>query len=160
MSRTRAMPLLLSALGGFAAAYLLDVVLAMRGLAVFVPPVSLAVALALIAAVLIALAWPVRRAAAGERRIDPFYATRVVVLAKASALAGALLAGAGAGILTYLLTRAVVPLGSSLTAGATLIAALALIGAALLAEHFCALPPDDHDTLTDPLTDPLTEEPS
>jgi len=143
MSRTRPTPLLLAALVGVLLAFALDSVLAMRGVAVLVPPVSLAVALVLIGAVVLALAWPVRRAAKGERRIDPFYATRVVILAKASALAGALLAGAAAGILIYLLTRAVVPLGSTLAAGGTVVAAVLLVIAALVAEHLCALPPDE-----------------
>ncbi len=143
MTRTRPLALVVAALVGVAAAFALDTVLAMRGLAVLVPPVSLAVALVLIGAVVLALAWPVRRAAKGERRIDPFYALRVVVLAKASALAGALLAGGAAGILIYLLTRAVVPLGSTLAAGGTVVAAVLLVSAALVAEHWCALPPDD-----------------
>jgi len=151
VNRTRPLPMLVAVLVGMLALYAMNIVLAMRGVAVLVPPVSLAVALALIAILLIALAWPVRRAAQGERRIDPFFATRVVVLAKASALAGALLAGAAAGILIYLLSRVVVPLGSSLTAGATLVAAVALAVAALVAEHWCALPPDEP-------TEDLTEE--
>ncbi len=153
MTRTRPLPLVIAVLAGIIATYLMNVVLAMRGLAVLVAPVSLAVALALIAILLVAFAWPVRRAAKGERRIDPFFATRVVVLAKASALAGALLAGAAAGILFYLLSRAVVPLGSSVTAGATVVAAVALVIAALVAEHWCSLPPDEP-------TDDLTEEPA
>lgn len=143
MSRTRPAALLLAALVGVLVAFVTDWVLAMRGLAVIVPPASLAVALVLIGAIVVSLSWPVRRAAKGERRIDPFYATRVVVLAKASALAGALLAGASAGILIYLLTRAVVPLGSTLAAGATVVAAVLLVTAALVAEHLCALPPDE-----------------
>ncbi len=143
MTRTRPVTLVLAALVGIASAFGLDSLLAMRGLAVVVPPISLAVALVLIGAVLIALAWPVRRAAKGERRIDPFYALRVVVLAKSSAVAGALLAGASAGILLYLVTRAVVPLGSSLAAGGTVVAAVLLLVAGLVAEHWCALPPDD-----------------
>jgi len=151
VSRTRPLPLLIAALSGLAALYLVNIVLALRGVAVLVPPVSLTVALALIAVLLVAIAWPVRSAAKGERRIDPFFATRVVVLAKASALAGALLAGAAAGILFYLLSRAVVPLGSSLTAGASLVAAMSLVTAALVAEHWCSLPPDEP-------TDELTQE--
>lgn len=143
MTRTRPLTLIVAALVGVASAFLLDTVLALRGFAVVVPPVSLAVALVLIGAVLIVLAWPVRRAAKGERRIDPFYALRVVVLAQASAVAGALLAGASAGILIYLLTRTFVPLGSSLAAGGTVVAAVLLLVAALVAEHWCALPPDD-----------------
>ncbi len=145
MTRTRPLPLVALAAIGFATAFLLDVVLAMQGRPVLVPPASLIVALLLIAGALVALAWPVRRAAKGERRIDPFYAMRVLVLAKASALGAALLTGAGAGILVYLLSRAVVPIGSSVTAGASLVAAGALLVAALVAEYFCSLPPEDED---------------
>ncbi|WP_169079129.1 DUF3180 family protein [Microcella alkalica] len=145
MTRSRPLPLVLLALVGFALAFATDLALAMRGEPVLVPPLSLAVGLVLIAALLVALAWPVRAAAKGERRIDPFYATRVVVLAKASALAGALLLGGAGGILTYLLSRAVVPIGSTLTAAGTLVAAVILLIAALVAEHFCALPPDDDE---------------
>lgn len=143
MTRTPPVALIIAALVGAALAFGLDTVLALRGIAVLVPPVSLAVALVLIGGVVLALAWPVRRAARGERRIDPFYALRVVVLAQASAVAGALLAGGAAGILLYLLTRAVVPLGSTLAAGGTVVAAVLLMIAALVAEHWCALPPDD-----------------
>ena len=143
MTRTKPAVLLLAALAGLLAGFALNQVLAMRGFAVVVPPVSLAVALVLIGAVVIALAWPVRSAAQGKRRIDPFYATRAVVLAKASAITGALLAGAAAGILIYLLTRSVVPLGSTLAAGGTVVAAVVLVTAALVAEHWCALPPDE-----------------
>lgn len=145
MTRSRPLPLVLLALVGFALAFATDLALAMRGEPVLVPPLSLAVGLVLIAALLVALAWPVRAAAKGERRIDPFYATRVVVLAKASALAGALLLGGAGGILIYLLSRAVVPIGSTLTAAGTLVAAVILLIAALVAEHFCALPPDDDE---------------
>jgi len=143
VTRTRPAALLLAALTGFALAFALDSVLAMRGLAVIVPPVSLSIALVLIAAVVLVMAWPVRRAATGERRVDPFYATRVVVLAKASVLSGALLAGSGAGILFYLMSRAVVPLGSTLTAGGTVVAAALLVAAGLVVEHWCSLPPDE-----------------
>jgi hypothetical protein len=147
VTRTTPGPLLLIALIGAVVGFAADTVLAVQGRPVFVPPVSLAIALVLIAAALLAGAWPVRRAAAGERHIDPFYATRIVVLAKASALAGALFTGGAAGILTYLLSRPVVPVGSSLTTGAALVGAVLLLVAALVAEHFCSVPPpaDDDD---------------
>ncbi|WAB84299.1 DUF3180 domain-containing protein [Microcella daejeonensis] len=143
MTRTRPLPLVVLAAIGVSGAFLLDLVLAMQGRPVLVPPVSLIVALLLIAAALVGLAWPVRRAAKGERRVDPFYAMRILVLAKASALGAALLTGVGAGILVYLLSRSVVPIGSSVTAAAMLVAAAALLVAALVAEHFCSLPPED-----------------
>lgn len=147
MTRTTAGPLLLLALVGAIVGFVADTLLAGQGRPVFVPPISLAIALVLIAAALLAGAWPVRRAAAGERRIDPFYATRIVVLAKASALGGALLLGAASGILIYLLSRSIVPVGSALTTGAALVGAVLLLVSALVAEHFCSVPPptDDDD---------------
>lgn len=147
MTRTTAGPLLLLALVGAVVGFVADTLLAGQGRPVFVPPISLAIALVLIAAALLAGAWPVRRAAAGERRIDPFYATRIVVLAKASALGGALLLGAASGILIYLLSRSIVPVGSALTTGAALVGAVLLLVSALVAEHFCSVPPptDDDD---------------
>ncbi len=147
MTRTTAGPLLLLALVGAIVGFVADTLLAGQGRPVFVPPISLAIALVLIAAALLAGAWPVRRAAAGERRIDPFYATRIVVLAKASALGGALLLGAASGILIFLLSRSIVPVGSALTTGAALVGALLLLVSALVAEHFCSVPPptDDDD---------------
>lgn len=145
MTRTTPGPLLLLALVGALIGFVADTLLAGQGRPVFVPPISLAIALVLIAAALLAGAWPVRRAAAGERRIDPFYATRIVVLAKASALGGALFAGAASGILIYLLSRSIVPVGSALTTGAALVGAVLLLASALVAEHFCSVPPPSDD---------------
>jgi len=147
VTRTTAGPLLLLALVGAIVGFVAGTLLAGQGRPVFVPPISLAIALVLIAAALLAGAWPVRRAAAGERRIDPFYATRIVVLAKASALGSALLLGAASGILIYLLSRSIVPVGSALTTGAALVGAVLLLVSALVAEHFCSVPPptDDDD---------------
>ena len=59
-----------------------------------------------------------RPAAAVRRHIDPFYATRVVVLAKASSLGGALLTGVAAGFLLELLVRSGSPSTGRLPAGA------------------------------------------
>lgn len=146
MKRTGPAPLLALAAAGVIIGYLLDLALASAGRPVFVPPATLAVALVLIGAVILALAWPVRRAVKDDtvNRIDPFYATRVVVLAKASSLAGALLGGMGLGIVLYLLSRAVVPgVGSVLLAGSTAVGAVVLMVAALVAERMCALPPID-----------------
>lgn len=149
MTRTTPGPLLALAVVGAVIGFIADTLLAGQGRPVFVPPISLAIALVLIAVALLAGAWPVRRAAAGERRIDPFYATRIVVLAKASALGGALFAGAGVGILIYLLSRTVVPVGSALTTGAALVGAVLLTAAALVAEHFCSVPPPTDDDEAD-----------
>ena len=100
MTRTKPLHLFLLAALGAAALWFVETALAASGRPVLIPPFTLAVALVLIGVIIVLMAWPVRKVARGDRtkRVDPFYATRVVVLAKASSLGGALLAGAGFGI--------------------------------------------------------------
>ena len=148
MRRTRPSPLLGLGLAGLVVAFLAELAAAAAGWAMIVPPVTLPVALALITAILLALAWRIRQSTRGRsgRRVDPFIAMRVAVLAKASSLSGALLLGLGLGIVAYILTRSVIPAVASLwlAIGMALGAAILLAGG-LLAEHFCTLPPDDDD---------------
>ncbi|GMA28640.1 DUF3180 domain-containing protein [Arenivirga flava] len=148
MRRTSPATLLIAAVVGVLAGWLLDDALAGAGRSVIVPPASLAVALAAIGVVLVLLALPIRRVVKGTRRepIDPFYATRVVMLAKASAITGALLAGAAGGVLLFLLSRPVAAgVGSVLPTAATIAGALVLTALALVAEAMCQLPPDDEE---------------
>ncbi|MET0303879.1 MAG: DUF3180 domain-containing protein [Microbacteriaceae bacterium] len=172
MKRTSATALLALALIGALAGFALETTLVLTGRARFDPPFTLPFALVLMAALVIVLVLPVWRSTRDGRRggrggrddrgsrgprmaeagriarepVDPFYATRVVVLAKASALTGALLAGAGAGILVWLLTRSVVAgLGSTVMAIVAAGGALVLMIAGLVAEHLCTVPPDDDD---------------
>jgi hypothetical protein len=71
---------------------------------------------------------------------------RVVVLAKACSLSGALLTGAGVGILVYLLSRDVIPGNNAVLQTALALAgAVVLLAGGLIAEAFCTLPPDDDD---------------
>lgn len=145
MKRTTALTLIIFAMAGGAVGVLLQLGLAQAGRPGINPPLSLAVVLAAIGVIDIALAWPVRRAAKGVRkaRVDPFYATRVVVLAKASSISGALLAGAAAGFVVFLLTRSMPPVGSIGSAIVALIGASVLMVCGLVAETMCRLPPDD-----------------
>ena len=148
MTRTRPLNLLLLVVLGGGIAWFLETALAVSGNAIVIPPFTLAVALLLIAVIIIVMALPVRRVSRGvaNARIDPFYATRVVLIAKASSLSGALLTGAGFGILAYLLTRSVIPgIGSLSTAGASTVGAILLLAAGLIAEHWCFIPPSDDD---------------
>jgi hypothetical protein len=148
MKRTHATPLIGLAAAGAVIGFLIEFGTAAAGAAVFVPPVSLPITLVVIAILVVAFAIPIRRAVRGTstRPIDPFQAMRVVVLAKACSLAGALLTGAGAGVLVYFLSRAVVPGGTTLAPTiATTIAAALLLLAGLIAEYLCMLPPDDKD---------------
>ncbi len=155
MTRTRPITMIVFAVFGGAAGWLLEVALSATGSPSIVPPYTLAIALAAIGAIVVALAMPIRRAVREheQHKIDPFYATRVVVLAKASSVAGALIAGAGAGVLVFLLTRSVVPgVGSILMAVATIVGAIVLLAGGVVAEYMCSVPPDDHEGEESPTT--------
>ncbi len=146
MTRTVPLHLVLLAALGAGVAWFLEVALTAAGRAIIIPPFTLAVAVTLIGVIVIVMALPVRKVSRGvpNARIDPFYATRVVILAKASSLGGALLGGAGLAIAAYLLSRSVLPMTASVTmAFATAAGAIVLLVAGLVAEHMCALPPDE-----------------
>jgi hypothetical protein len=148
MKHTKASTLLVFAVIGVVGGWFLDAALAAMGEPVVVPPYSLAVVLIILAVLVVLAAVPVRRAVReGSRvRVDPFYAMRVVVLAKASALTASLLAGAGIGILIYLLSRSVIPGPSGpLMALAATVGAIALLVGGLIAERMCTVPPEDDD---------------
>jgi len=148
VTRTRPSMLLLMGLLGGVAGWFLETALVASGRAAFIPPVTLAAALALIGIIVVALALPVYRVVKGtaKTRVDPFYATRAVVLAKASSLTGALLGGAAVAILLFLLTRSVIPpVGSLALAIATVVAGIVLLAGGLVAEKMCTLPPSDDD---------------
>ena len=148
MTRTNWLTLVLFAVIGGAAAWIYELLLASRGDMPWVPTWVLSAVLIVIAVINIGLAIPIRRAVRDRTRprIDPFHATRVVVLAKASAIGGALMTGAGAGVLVFLLTRpgahssSQVGVSIAVTAGAVL-----LLAAGLVAEYLCSVPPDDED---------------
>jgi hypothetical protein len=138
---------LLAVIGGVGGAFA-ETGLAAAGRPIILPPLTLAVALALIGGIVVWLAAPIRRLTRGKAKvpIDPFYATRVLMLAKACALSGALITGLGVGITIYLLTRSVVPgVGSVGLAVSTVVGAGLLLAAGLIAEHMCTIPPGDDD---------------
>jgi hypothetical protein len=101
----------------------------------------------LIAVIVVALAVPIRRATRGKvrRRVDPFYATRVVLLAKACAAAGALLTGAAVGMIAELLVRPVSASEALWRMLAMLIASVLGLVGGLVAESLCIVPPDDDE---------------
>ncbi|MFE4950548.1 DUF3180 domain-containing protein [Leifsonia sp. NPDC056665] len=148
MKRTRPTSLIGLGVLGLVVGFLGELAASGTGIAVFIPPLTLPITLVAVAIIVVAFAIPIRRSVRGRssRRIDPFQATRIVVLAKACSLSGALLTGAGAGILIYILTRDVLPASNAVlltslgTAGAVI-----LLVAGLVAEFFCTLPPDDKD---------------
>jgi hypothetical protein len=148
VTRTRPSILVLLAVLGGGAGWFLETALVASGRPTFIPPITLAAALALIGVIVVLLALPVYRVVRGtaKTRVDPFYATRAVVLAKASSLTGTLLGGAALAITIFLLTRSVIPpVGSVALAVATTVAGVMLLAGGLIAEKMCTLPPSDDD---------------
>lgn len=148
VARTSALHLVMLAAVGAAVGWLLEVVLTASGNPIVLPSIALAVSLFLIAVVVVVLAVPIYRSSRGLRttRVNPFFALRVVVLAKASSFSGALLGGGALAIAFYLLSRTVSP--SSGTVAISFVVAggaIVLLIAGLVAEHLCTLPPDDDD---------------
>ncbi|TDC82331.1 DUF3180 domain-containing protein [Micromonospora sp. KC606] len=87
----------------------------------------------------------------GREPVNPLLVARFVVLAKASALAGAIFAGFYAGLTGWLLiedTNAAV--NDRPAAGAGLLAAFALVAAALWLERACRVPEQEDDEDREP----------
>jgi cytochrome bd-type quinol oxidase subunit 2 len=150
VTRTRASLLVVLAAIGAVGGFLVQLALGALGVQKLLPEFTLAVTLVLIAIVVVALAVPIRRATHAEvrRRVDPFYATRVVLLAKACAVAGALLTGAAAGMIAELLVRPVSASEALWRMLAMLIASVLGLVGGLVAEALCVVPPDDDEKPT------------
>jgi len=157
VSRTSPLHLLAVAAAGAAVGWLLEVALTATGNPVITPSVPLALSLFLIAGIVVALAVPIYRWSRGLRpgRVNPFYALRVLALAKASSFAGALLGGGALAIAFYLLSRTVSP-DSSLIVETFVVSAgaVVLLIAGLVAEYLCTIPPDDDTSSPQSSTDP------
>lgn len=81
----------------------------------------------------------------GTTPVQPLVAARAVLVAKASSLAGAIMAGVWAGLLTYTLPRSgeiVAATGDSVGAAIGLVCALGLVAGALWLERCCRSPDD------------------
>ena len=146
MKRTHASTVIAFVLAGAVGGYLIDLAIVSGGGNAIVPPLSLPITLVGVAALVVAFAWPIRRAVKGKatKHLDPFRAMRTAVLAKACSLSGSLVLGFGIGITLFLLTRSVVPPADTIwLALATAIGAALLLAGGLIAEAFCTLPPDD-----------------
>lgn len=151
MRRTGAALLLGLAVAGGAVGWLLQLALASSGTPTFIPPLTTWLVLFVIAVVVLAVGWPVRRSVRGRRdgrparhRVDPFYAMRALMLAKASSILGAFALGLGLALAAYAVSRTG-GIGTPAFWPAALLAAggLAMLVAGLIAESWCRIPPED-----------------
>ncbi len=147
MTRTAPWTLVVIGVGGAVVGWLLELLLVTVGRPVIVPPYPLAAALVVLAVAVVAVAVPVRRVArrVPGARVDPFYATRVLVLAKSAGIAAAGLAGLFAGALAFVGTRPVVVDDLLWKSVAGLAASAALLVGGIVAEGMCRIPPPDED---------------
>lgn len=147
MKRTGPVPLIAVAVIAAVIGFIIDQLLTSSGRPTFTPSLMLPILLVLLAVITVILALPIRRATvSGTGRIDPFRAVRVAMLAKASSLVGAGVAGVALGLLAFLLTRPVLPSSDSITAVvASLVGGIALVAGGLYAEHLCTIGPSDDD---------------
>ena len=153
MKHTRVSTLVLLGALGIVGGAFAETLLATGGRPIVIPQLGLPVALVAIAVILVLLALPIRRLTHGKAKapIDPYYATRVLMLAKACALVGAVLGGLSIGVVGYLLTRSVLPDGGPIgLTVSTLVGSGILLAAGLIAERMCTIPPADPDDDADP----------
>jgi heme/copper-type cytochrome/quinol oxidase subunit 2 len=129
-----------------------------NGMAVPASPTNLLVTLAAIAVILLALTIPIWRYKASltqytkgprPKRVDPFYAVRVVLLAKASAITGSGFVGWHLGAMIAQLSLPVSFTAALLQNSFGLVASVVLTVAAIVAEQICRLPDEPKDNQTD-----------
>jgi len=150
MQKISALVIIVLAVAGAAVGWLLEVALVSSGGTMLVTPITFAALLIIVAVAVVAVALPVRRVAKGAldadgrpARVDPFYATRVLALAKSAILVGAIFAGGTLAMLAFFFSRPVVNGSSVLPSILGFVAAAALLVAGIIAEEMCRIPPKD-----------------
>lgn len=161
MKPTKASTLIFATFGftifGFVAAR----VLVNSSLPIPVSRVNLLVSIPAIAVTLLLLALPVwryRRAlkqlkpsAPRPKRVDPFYAVRLLLLAKASSISATAFLGWHVGVMIAQVLSPVLAVGSVLQNGWGVVGSILLLVAALLVEWICRTPDDgDASKVADP----------
>lgn len=129
-----------------------------NGLAIPASPTNLLVTLAAIAVILLGLSVPIWRYKASltqyskgprPKRVDPFYAVRVLLLAKASALTGSGFIGWHLGAMIAQLSLPVSFTAALLQNSLGLVASMVLTVAAIVSEQICRLPDEPKNDQTD-----------
>jgi Protein of unknown function (DUF3180) len=115
-------------------------------------PWTAPIALGFVAAILLAVAISLRNRLADEiqrARVNPFFAARAAMFARASSRTGALIAGAYVGVALFFLPDLDVPARRDrvVVAAVSVLASLAMVGAGLYLERVCRLPePPEEDS--------------
>lgn len=146
MKPTQASPLIAVAIVGGTLMYVAELVLVRQGQPLVLPPVTLAVTLSLIGVIIPMLAWPIRATTRGQGAkppVNPFYATRVLLIAKAGSATAAALIGAALGVLFFVLGRMVIITPHVVLTSLTIMGGVMMLVGALIAERWCLIPPRD-----------------
>ena len=158
MKPTKASSVIPIVLGASVVAFFVVRLMISNGMPIPTSPTNLLLALAFIAIVLLGLSVPIWRyktaltqykTGARPKRVDPFYAVRVVLLAKASALTGAGFVGWHLGALVAQLSLPVSFTAALLQNSFGLVASLVLMAAAISSEQICRLPDEPNNDNTD-----------
>ena len=121
------------------------------GFRFFVSPISMLIVLPVIAIGIFLASYPIHRYRkkaeshdSGPRptRPNPFYAFRVLLVARAIALTGSLFAGWHLGQLLWLISFSVAPVGLLLPTVLGLLGGASMLGGGLLGEYNCRAPRD------------------
>jgi hypothetical protein len=158
MKPTKASVVLVIVFGVTVLSFVAVRLLVANGMAVPASPTNLLVTLAAIALILLGLTIPIWRYKASltqytkgpsPKRVDPFYAVRVVLLAKASAITGSGFVGWHLGAMIAQLSLPVSFTAALLQNSFGLVASVVLTIAALVSEQICRLPDEPKDNQTD-----------
>ncbi|MDE2386806.1 MAG: DUF3180 domain-containing protein [Actinomycetales bacterium] len=166
MKPTRILTLALNAVGAAVVAFIVVRLMVGAGFAIPVSGVNLLLTMPAIGIIDLALVWPIlryKKALADylmgvtkrrPKRPEPFYAVRVMLISKASAIAGAWFLGWHIGVVAVQLTTNEVTDAVWLESFGAL-GALLLVVAALVAERGCRLPDDGDDSVAAESTKPV-----
>jgi Protein of unknown function (DUF3180) len=139
------------------AGYLFARLVASNGGKVPVTPLNLILTLVAIAIILVSFAVPMvryRRALAEQlknaaaprpKRLNPFYAVRLLMLAKATAISGALFVGWHSGVIWMQLSAPVTP-DSTWQNAFALLASIVMVVVGLIVERLCRIKDDSAET--------------
>ena len=160
MKQTQIMTLVAWAISATTAGYLLPQILINTGGSIPISPWSIVITLPLIAIALVVMAVPIYRyrraileiaktkSTTRPKRLNPFYAVRVVLLAKSIAISGSIFSGWHLGVVWLQVTSPVIP-SSTLQNALALIGSFLMTAIALIVERICKITEDSTDASAD-----------